>query len=95
MPMVKAGRNFSIALTSDGSVWAWGENDEGQLGNGTKESITKPAKVAALSDIAAVEAGEYHTLALKKDETVWAWGDNSHGQEAMHTDRKIYCAICT
>ncbi|MGC5327735.1 RCC1 domain-containing protein [Brevibacillus sp. SYSU BS000544] len=77
---IKAGRNFSIVKQSDGTVLTWGENSNGQLGNGTTESIMQPALVSNLSGIVAVEAGEYHSLALKNDGTVWAWGANGNGQ---------------
>ncbi len=76
-----AGLGHSVALAEDGSVWTWGLNSSGQLGNGAlsgQENV--PAKVAGLSDIVAVAAGENHTLALRADGTVWAWGDAGHGQ---------------
>jgi len=89
IPQVKAGKDFSIAHKSDGTVWAWGSNSNGQLGDGTTNNFTKPAKVAGLSDVTSVAAGEAHSLALKKDGTVWAWGSNINGQvgDGTATDR--------
>ena len=55
---IAAGGDFSVALESDGSVWAWGQNDRGQLGNGTKVQSGKPARVTGLTGrFVAVAAG--------------------------------------
>lgn len=70
----------SLALRNDGTVWAWGQNASGQLGDGTTTNRTAPVQVSSLSDIVAISAGDQHNLALKADGTVWAWGDNSSAQ---------------
>lgn len=75
-----AGDNHTLALKTDGTVWAWGSNTYGQLGNGTETDSPVPVKVAGLNMITAIVAGEHHSLALRADGTVWAWGDNSYGQ---------------
>jgi alpha-tubulin suppressor-like RCC1 family protein len=70
-----------VALKNDGTVWAWGNNGSGQLGNGTfTTQSTAPVQVSGLAEITAVAAGSAHTVALKNDGTVWACGDNSYGQ---------------
>ena len=74
------GESFSLAVKSDGTVWAWGYNDFGQLGDGTTTKRLVPVQVAGLSGVVAVAAGKYHSLALKSDGTVWAWGRNYYGQ---------------
>lgn len=74
------GNGFSLALKSDGTVWAWGNNDCGQLGNGTTVNSVVPVKVKDLSNIIAIAAGYDHCLALSRNGTVWAWGGNSRGQ---------------
>ncbi|WP_285442674.1 carboxypeptidase regulatory-like domain-containing protein [Candidatus Brocadia sp. AMX2] len=74
------GRFHSLALKSDGTVWAWGQNDSGQLGNGTAGNSTVPGQVKNLSNVIAIERGRSHSLAAKSDGTVWGWGDNSYGQ---------------
>lgn len=71
------------ALKNDGTVWAWGQNDVGQLGNGTTQALTgnsTPAAVSGLSAVTGIHAGASFGLALKSDGTVWGWGDNSTGQ---------------
>ncbi|RYZ43260.1 MAG: kelch-like protein [Myxococcaceae bacterium] len=77
---VAAGKQHSMALKVDGTVWAWGGNDWGQLGVGTGMWSTTPIAVPALTGVAALAAGHGHTLALKQDGTVWAWGRNDYGQ---------------
>jgi alpha-tubulin suppressor-like RCC1 family protein len=70
----------SLAVKADGTVWAWGRNDRGQLGDGTTTDRHSPVQVSGLAGIRAVAAGSFHSVALKADGTVWAWGDNGHGQ---------------
>ncbi|HIJ87107.1 MAG TPA: hypothetical protein HPP97_05400 [Desulfuromonadales bacterium] len=74
------GGNHSVALKKDGSVWAWGLNRTGQLGNGKTENSAIPLKVPGLSEITAIATGGAHVVALKKDGTVWVWGGNQSGQ---------------
>jgi alpha-tubulin suppressor-like RCC1 family protein len=77
---LSAGNSHSLALRTDGSVWAWGVNSEGQLGNGTLTLGNVPVRVTGLPVIKAISAGRNHSLALGVDGTVWAWGQNSFGQ---------------
>ena len=74
------GTDHYLALKSDGTVWAWGNNDYGQIGNGTNISPGEPVKVNNLSNITDIKAGDGFSLALKSDGTVWAWGKNNYGQ---------------
>jgi alpha-tubulin suppressor-like RCC1 family protein len=79
---VKAGCDHGLALKTDGTVWAWGYNQYGQLGNGTSGPGTDkdlPVKVQ-IENVKAVSAGCNHNLALKENGSVWAWGDNPYGQ---------------
>ncbi len=66
--------------TRAGTVWTWGWNAMGQLGDGTTTDRHTPAPVPGLSGVVAVSAGAYHTLALRGDGTVWAWGYNAVGE---------------
>src|SRR3990172_397840 len=66
----------SLALKSDSTVWAWGYNWYGQLGDGTNTNRNTPVQVSGLTGIIAIAAGYYHSIAVKNDGTVWAWGAN-------------------
>ncbi|MCX6377947.1 MAG: hypothetical protein NT023_00490 [Armatimonadetes bacterium] len=77
---VSGGTFHSLALKSDGTVWAWGLNDNGRLGDGTATGRNTPVQISNLTGMAQVSAGNRHSLALKSDGTVWAWGGNSSGQ---------------
>jgi len=85
-PMVVVGPSYTLAVKVDGTVWAWGNNVTGQLGNGTQVDRSAPIRISSLSNIVAVAAGGYyaqgfgHSLALRSDGTVWAWGWNAYGQ---------------
>jgi len=79
-PKIVAGGNHTVALRSDGTIWAWGDNTFGQLGDGAVISRNVPVRVGTDTDWSDVSAGFYHTLALKTDGTLWAWGDNTKGQ---------------
>ncbi len=75
---VSAGTNHTVAVKQDGTLWAWGDNYYGQLGDGTATTRYVPAQIG--SGFAAVSAGWNHTVALKMDGTLWAWGNNYNGQ---------------
>ncbi|HEY0406156.1 MAG TPA: S8 family serine peptidase [Pyrinomonadaceae bacterium] len=72
--------SYSLALRSDGTVWAWGDNRSGQLGDGNFNGRRLPAQVSGLNGVNAISAGQSHALALRSDGTVWGWGSNSSGQ---------------
>ncbi|MGV6937503.1 carboxypeptidase regulatory-like domain-containing protein [Paenibacillus sp. CMM36] len=77
---VVGGMNsFQLALKSDGTVWSWGYNSEGQLGDGTNTYRSKPVMIHNLHDVISISAGSHHSLALKSDGTVWTWGYNAYG----------------
>jgi alpha-tubulin suppressor-like RCC1 family protein len=77
---VAAGDSHSLALKNDGTVWTWGINTYGQLGNNSTTNSNVPVQVVGLTGIIAIAGGNLHSLALKSDGTVWAWGYNSSGQ---------------
>ena len=70
----------NFALRYDGTVWAWGHNEEGRLGDGTTTYRPYPIQLEGLSDIVKISHSGLHTLALQRDGTVWAWGWNMAGQ---------------
>lgn len=77
---VSAGAYHSLALRSDGTVWAWGWNAAAQLGDGTTIDRHRPVRVPGLTGVVEVAAGGYHNLARRSDGTVWAWGWNAFGE---------------
>ena len=87
---VAAGAVHSVVLRSDGTVWTFGGNSYGQLGDGTTFGHSTPASVAGLSGVTAIAAGGSLTLALKADGTVWAFGRTSTARSGM-ARRRIAC----
>ncbi|MBN9661584.1 MAG: hypothetical protein J0H49_25535 [Acidobacteria bacterium] len=77
---IAAGIYHTLALRSDGTVWAWGDNSNGQLGDGTLTTRSSPVQVPGLTGITSIAAGAYHSLARKNDGAVFAWGQNSQGE---------------
>jgi alpha-tubulin suppressor-like RCC1 family protein len=69
----------SLGLKSDGSLWAWGYNEYGQLGLGDHTDRYIPTQVGSDTDWVAVSAGGWHSLGLKSDGSLWAWGYNRGG----------------
>ncbi|RJQ52684.1 MAG: hypothetical protein C4521_09665, partial [Actinobacteria bacterium] len=88
---VDAGYNYTAAIRSDGTLWSWGRNDYGQLGDGTTTDRNSPVQVEPGTTWLAVCAGDTHTVAIRGDGTVWAWGGNSYGQlgDGTVTNRAI------
>jgi alpha-tubulin suppressor-like RCC1 family protein len=72
----------TVAVLADGSVWAWGENDRGQLGNGTRVSSEVPLRVQVPKGVTFVKvsSGGYASYAIDRTGRLWAWGDNKSGQ---------------
>jgi alpha-tubulin suppressor-like RCC1 family protein len=74
------GGGHSLVVKGDGTAWAWGDNADGELGDGTQTQRLTPVQISGLTGVTAVAAGTDHGLALKTDGTVWAWGKNTWGQ---------------
>jgi alpha-tubulin suppressor-like RCC1 family protein len=77
---LSAGGAHTCGLTSDGSAWCWGNNTNGQLGDGTLTARHTPMAVATSVKFASISAGFDHTCALSTDGAGWCWGANSRGQ---------------
>ncbi len=83
---IAAGSAHTVALKSDGTVWAWGNNAFGQLGNGTTEDAYLPTQVIDATGFGVFEGaidiacGAGHTLILSSDSTVWTYGSNRYGE---------------
>jgi alpha-tubulin suppressor-like RCC1 family protein len=80
---ISAGGNMSFAIDLHGKLWGWGDNDNGQLGDGTNMDNITPVLIGdGYLTISTGGAGNLfgHALALKKDGSLWAWGANYSGQ---------------
>jgi alpha-tubulin suppressor-like RCC1 family protein len=75
------GTSFSAGLKSDGTLWTWGNNISGQLGDNTTAHRSSPVQTVALgNNWRALSCGENHMAAIKDDGSLWSWGDNTYGQ---------------
>ncbi|SHG14223.1 RCC1 domain-containing protein [Chryseobacterium vrystaatense] len=78
--MVIPGSVHTVGLRADGTLWTWGINSNGQLGDGTMTSQSAPKQIGTSNKWVKIAAGYDHTVALKTDGTLWAWGKNDFGQ---------------
>ena len=76
---VSTGTQFTCAVKSDGTVWCWGYNNVGQLGNGTTTNASRPVQVTGLTNATQVASADTASCALKSDGTVWCWGGGRLG----------------
>jgi hypothetical protein len=85
---VSGGDSHSSALAADGTIWKFGKNDVGELGNGTANTNANPFPAKILTDkfgntfsnVVMMAARDYHNIAVKADGSVWMWGANDQGQ---------------
>lgn len=86
---VAVGQDHTLIVKDDGTVWAWGANQYGQLGDGTTTDRTEPVQAKGLSNIIGIAAGAHHSIAFDADGAIWAWGRNARGQlgDGSQTDR--------
>jgi len=77
---VYAGELHSMAIKTNGTLWAWGTNAWGYLGDGTQTSRNSPVQIGAGTDWASIALGDRHSLGIKTNGTLWAWGYNDQGQ---------------
>ena len=78
-PQVAGGENYAAVLKADGSIWSFGYNSDGQLGNDKLVPVNVPSQTNILATYKKVVAGKAFTMALREDGTIWAWGDNTYG----------------
>ncbi|WPB74364.1 RCC1 repeat-containing protein [Archangium violaceum] len=77
---VLSNGTHTLALDADGTVWSWGGNWYGQLGDGTNRRRDLPAALETPRGVKYIEAGSMHTLVVRENGTVWSWGNNANGQ---------------
>ncbi len=77
---ISRGLLHSLAIAPDGTLWAWGDNSMGQLGDSTFQSSQNPKKINSDTNWKYVCAGNSHSMAIKRDGSLWAWGLNNLGQ---------------
>src|SRR6266516_1566233 len=80
LPIVSAGGGNSCALMGDQTVWCWGQNTSGQLGDGTIKDAMVPVQVTGLPPALDVAPGHDHTCAIDTTNQVWCWGSNAFGE---------------
>lgn len=83
---IACGEGHNLALKKDGTIWAWGSDSYGQLGQGIEYNdenvyyLPVPKEVQGVNDVIAIACGYNHSLSLKKDGSYWSWGFNNSGQ---------------
>jgi alpha-tubulin suppressor-like RCC1 family protein len=77
---IAGGTAFTLAIKTDGTLWSWGQNNQGQLGKGDAIDKSSPVQVGALTTWASVDGGGNFSLAVKTDGTLWSWGRNNGKQ---------------
>jgi alpha-tubulin suppressor-like RCC1 family protein len=92
-PLLVAGDNHSVAMKKDGTLWAWGYNNFGQLGNGTNTDSRTPIQVGGDTEWLSAAAGTWHTVAIKADGSFWAWRLNQDGQFGNGTHKNSHTPI--
>ncbi|MEK3955873.1 RCC1 domain-containing protein [Psychrobacillus sp. FSL K6-1464] len=88
---IAGGTSHTLMIAPGGSVYAWGQNSAGQLGDGTTIDKTIPTKIDGLSDVVAVDSGNGFSMALTSDGSLYTWGNNGSGQlgDGTVTSRSI------
>jgi alpha-tubulin suppressor-like RCC1 family protein len=91
---IAAGYQTSLALLSNGTVVAWGENEAGELGNGSTTDSNVPVEVTGVEGAVAITAGYAESMALLSNGTVMAWGGNGHGQLGQEEHPATGPSVC-
>lgn len=77
---ISAGFYYSLAVKSDGTIWSWGDNKYGRLGDGTTTYRATPVQITGLANVTSIATSFATSFALKEDGTVMGWGSNSNGE---------------
>jgi alpha-tubulin suppressor-like RCC1 family protein len=86
-----ADKGQTIAILANGSVWAWGDNQKGQLGDGTRmnSDVPVPVSVPAGAAFVKINSGGYSCCAIDRSGRLWSWGGNDNGQLGTRTSAVI------
>jgi len=82
--LASSTRYANLSIKTDGTLWSWGFNNNGQLGLGNTTQRNSPVQVGALTNWLDIAAGWYHSAATKTDGTLWTWGGNGNGQLGLN-----------
>lgn len=82
---VSTGQAHALALSEEGAIYVWGDNSEGQLGNGGQAVVSKPIKLVSSQKWLKAMTGYAHSMAIASDGTLWTWGKNDVGQLGLGT----------
>ena len=86
---ISMGALFSAGVMEDGSLWAWGRNQKGQLGDGSNVDKLIPKQIGTQTNWAKVSCGAEFMVALKNDGTIWSWGANEEGQLGLGSTTNV------
>ena len=87
---VSSGTNHTVCLKLNGTLFAWGNNNVGELGiGGSGNSFSSPVQIGALTNWAQVSVGAVHTACVKTDGTLWTWGDNAAGRLGLNINPAV------
>jgi hypothetical protein len=88
---VSAGLKHTVAIRTDGTLWTWGSNSNGQIGNNTLLDQTAPVQIGTSTGWTSVAAGGQHSIGMMLDNTLWTWGLNADGQlgNGQNTDQRV------
>ena len=73
---ISAGREHVLALDTNGNMWSWGKNNNGQLGNNSTTNSLVPQKIQSEVKFKDISTGSYHNMALDEKNNIWTWGNN-------------------
>ena len=83
--IAKAGSSYTMAIKTDGTLWGWGSNTSGQLGDNTTTTKSSPVQIGTLNNWSKLYPGTNQTIAIRNDGTLWGWGSNFYGNLGDNT----------
>jgi alpha-tubulin suppressor-like RCC1 family protein len=90
---ISCGNGHTVALANDGTLWCWGRNSYGQVGDNTTQPRSTPRQISAgatgITGWTQVSAGAFHTVAIRNDGTLWSWGYNYYGVVGDNTSGNL------